>query len=48
MIATTKNMSPLSKNLFEITMNWLTEENYLQSKTVKLFAVYPQVTNLCI
>ena len=40
MIATTKNMSPLSKNLFEITMNWLTEENYLhachQSKTVIL------------
>ena len=40
MIATTKNMSPLSKNLFEITMNWLTEENYLHachhSKTVIL------------
>ena len=40
MIATTKNMSPLSKNLFGITMNWLTDENYLhachQSKTVIL------------
>lgn len=40
MIATTKNMSPLSKNLFGITMNWLTEENYLHachhSKTVIL------------
>lgn len=40
MIATTKNMSPLSKHLFGITMNWLTEENYLHachhSKTVIL------------